>query len=317
MTGLLDSVRRTALLLLMIAAPLASAAPAPLLQLDVTHAGSRLVSAGERGQVLYSDDQGRHWQAAEVQTWQMLTALYFPDPQHGWAVGHDAQILATHDGGLHWGLQFQDPQRQAPLLDVWFKDSHRGFAVGAYGALLGTTDGGAHWQDLGDTLDNEDQLHLNAITATGDGTLFIVGEAGLMLRSTDSGEHWQRLASPYEGSLFGVLATAEPRTLLVYGLRGHLYRSTDAGDSWQAIEVADAHAGLAGGSLQNDGSLVLVGNAGSVLRSVDGGRSFSLLQRPDRQALSAVTGTADGHLVLAGQGGLQRATATGASLEQP
>lgn len=317
MTGFLDSVRKAPLLLLMLTMPWAYAAPAALPQLDVTHAGSRLVSAGDRGQILYSDDQGRRWQAAQVQTWQMLTALYFVDAQHGWAVGHDAQILATTDGGLHWGLQFQDPARQAPLLDVWFKDTQRGFAVGAYGALLGTTDGGAHWQDLGDTLDNEDQLHLNAIAATGDGTLFIVGEAGLLFRSTDNGEHWQRLASPYEGSLFGVVATAQPSSLVIYGLRGHLYRSTDAGDTWQAIDVPGARAGLAGGSLQSDGSLVLVGNAGSVLRSVDGGRTFTLFQRPDRQALSGVTGTADGALVLAGQDGVQRVAASGASLEQP
>jgi photosystem II stability/assembly factor-like uncharacterized protein len=43
--------------------------------------------------------------------------------------------------------------------------------------------------------------------------------------------------SPYEGSLFGVIGTAQPNTLLAYGLRGNLFRSTDFGDSWQPIEL--------------------------------------------------------------------------------
>jgi len=288
------------------------ASQATLLQLDVTHAGNRLISVGDRGSVLYSDDQGRHWQPSPtVPSQQLLTALYFVDADHGWTVGHDAQILATQDGGVHWTLQFEDPGRQAPLLDVWFQDREHGLAVGAYGALLQTDDGGAHWQDRSDTLDNPEQLHLNAIAAVKSGGLFIVGEAGSLFRSTDQGRSWQRLPLDYDGSLFGILATAQANTLLVYGLRGHLYRSADNGDSWQTISLPGAPPSLSGGSVQADGSLVLVGDAGSVLRSTDDGRTFSLIQRADRLAQAGVTGTADGALVLVGQGGVLRASASG------
>src|SRR5471030_2586830 len=69
------------------------------LLLDVTHAGTRLVTVGERGHILYSDDQGKDWTQAKVPSRQLLTALYFVDDKHGWAVGHDAQILASSDGG--------------------------------------------------------------------------------------------------------------------------------------------------------------------------------------------------------------------------
>lgn len=291
----------------------AHASQAPLLQLDVTHAGNRLVSVGDRGSVLYSDDQGRQWRASSaVPSQQLLTALYFVDADHGWAVGHDAQILATQDGGVHWTLQFEDPSRQAPLLDVWFQDREHGVAIGAYGALVSTEDGGAHWQDHSDTLDNPEQLHLNAITSAKGGALFIVGEAGSLFRSTDQGRVWQRLPLDYQGSLFGVLATAQVNTLLIYGLRGHVYRSTDNGDHWQAIMLPGDQPSLSGGSLQADGSLVLVGDAGRVLRSTDDGRTFSLIQRPDRLALAGVTGTADGALILVRQDGVLRASASGA-----
>ncbi|MCT6967273.1 WD40/YVTN/BNR-like repeat-containing protein, partial [Salmonella enterica] len=80
-----------------------------------------------------------------------------------WAVGHDAQILASVDGGATWAQQYQDLQREAPLLDVWFNDANHGLAVGAYGALIETTDGGKTWEDVSERLDNEDQFHLNAI----------------------------------------------------------------------------------------------------------------------------------------------------------
>ncbi|UQS87984.1 YCF48-related protein [Pseudomonas chlororaphis subsp. piscium] len=288
------------------------------LMLDVVHAGSRLVAVGDRGHILYSDDQGQTWTQAKVPTRQLLTAVYFVDAQHGWAVGHDAQVLASEDGGLTWTKQFEDLKREAPLLDVWFQDTNNGFAVGAYGALLATTDGGKHWEDASDRLDNEDQYHLNAIAAVKDSGLFIVGEQGSMFRSADWGQTWERLEGPYEGSFFGVIGTAQPATLLAYGLRGNLYRSTDFGSTWEQVELKAARGslefGLSGATLLDDGSLVIVGNGGSVVRSTDNGLTFSVYNRPDRISLAAVTAAGNGNLILAGQGGVRSTSSNGADL---
>lgn len=288
------------------------------LLLEIAHAGSRLVVVGDRGHILYSDDQGKNWVQAQVPARQLLTAVHFVDARHGWAVGHDALILASEDGGQTWQTQFEDPQREAPLLDVWFKDARNGFAVGAYGTLLATGDGGRNWQDIGERLDNEDQYHLNGIAWVKDAGLFIVGEAGSMFRSTDDGLNWEKLEGPYQGSLFGVTGTAQASTLLVYGLRGNLFRSTDFGDSWTKIDLVAARGpldfSLANATLLGDGSLVLVGNGGSVLRSSDDGRSFMVFNRPDRISLAGVTVNDQGNLVLVGQGGVHLSTPTGAEL---
>eukprot|EP01133_Synstelium_polycarpum_P000304 gene304-360_t len=237
------------------------------LMIDVVHAGKRLVAVGDRGHILYSDDQGATWTQAKVPTRQLLTAVFFADDQHGWAVGHDAQILATTDGGVTWTQQFQDLKREAPLLDVWFKDASNGFAVGAYGALIETTDGGKTWDDVSDRLDNEDQYHLNAIAQVKDAGLFIVGEQGSMFRSHDEGQTWEKLEGPYEGSLFGVIGTAQAQTLLAYGLRGNLFRSTDFGSTWEPVELNATRGalefGLSGATLLDDGSIVVVGNGGT------------------------------------------------------
>lgn len=288
------------------------------LLLDVSSAGKRLVAVGDRGHILYSDDQGRSWVQARVPTRQMLTALYFIDAQRGWAVGHDAVILATRDGGETWVKQFEELEREAPLLDVWFRDAEHGFAIGAYGALLETLDGGKTWDDVSDRLDNEDAYHLNGIAAIRDSGLYIVGEMGVMFRSADWGETWETIEEmPYEGSLFGVTGTQQGGVVLAYGLRGHLFRSTDFGDSWQQIplESSDSGAlefGLAGASVLEDGAIVVVGHGGTVLRSEDGGRSFGLFNRPDRLSLAAVAAGDKGQLVLVGQGGVRLATSTGA-----
>ncbi|MCK9238696.1 MAG: YCF48-related protein [Thiopseudomonas sp.] len=290
------------------------------LLLDITHAGQRIVAVGERGHVLYSDDEGKTWQQAKVPTQQLLTAVYFVDAQQGWAVGHDALILHTTDGGLTWAQQYQDLELEAPLLDIWFADQHTGFAVGAYGTLLHTQDGGQHWESINEALDNESGYHLNAITAVKDAGIFIVGEMGSMFRSTDLGASWETLTSPYEGSLFGVQATAQENTLLVYGLRGHVFRSADFGDSWQRIELRGANGplefGLADSSLLADGTVFIVGHGGSVLRSTDAGQSFSIYNRTDRLSLAGVTDTQGGNLILIGQHGIHLSSPTGAALQE-
>lgn len=297
-----------------------SAKASRTLLLDVAHAGARLVVVGDHGHILLSDDQGSTWSQARVPTRQLLTAVFFVDEQHGWAVGHDAQVLASSDGGKSWNKQFEDLKREAPLLDVWFKDLDNGLAIGAYGLLLSTVDGGRHWEDVSDRLDNEDQYHLNGITQVKDAGLFIVGEAGSMFRSRDEGQNWEKIAGPYQGSLFGVIGTAQPSTLLAYGLRGNLFRSSDFGDSWQPIELKGARGplefGLASATLLADDSLVLVGNGGSVMRSTDDGETFAVFNRPDRISLAGVTGNPQGNLILVGQGGVRIASPTGAETTQ-
>ena len=283
---------------------------ASTLLLDVASAGSRLVAVGQRGHIIYSDDQGKTWVQAKVPSRVLLTAVFFADDSHGWAVGHDAQILATTDAGATWTLQFEDPVRESPLIDVWFESLEHGIAVGAYGTLLETRDGGKSWEDVGSLLDNEEGAHLNSIIQVKDGGLLIAGEMGLIFRSKDDGQTWETVESPYEGSLFGALPLNQSRSLLVFGLRGSVFRSTDFGDSWQQIRMPEDGSepfkfGMAGAAHLPDGSVVLVGNGGSVAVSHDDGLSFNVLHMADRQPLSSVVAGPDGQLVTVGQAGVQ------------
>ena len=213
---------------------------APFLLLDAALAGSRIVAVGERGYVLLSDDAGRTWRPVRTPLQATLTAVYFADDKSGWAVGHDAVILHTEDGGESWRIQDYAPDLQSPLLDVWFADAKQGLAIGAYGLFLETWDGGETWSSR---QISEDDAHHNAIVEAVDGRLYIAGEYGRILRSSDRGETWRALASPYEASFFGILAPPDG-TLLVFGLRGRAYRSEDGGTTWGTVVTEALGAGV-------------------------------------------------------------------------
>ncbi len=321
----------------------AAAVIAPLaahsLLLDVQRLGDgRVVAVGERGHVLISQDAGASWQQSSAPAGATLTALYFADAQHGWAVGHDEVILRTVDGGASWSLAHYAPEREQPLLGVWFDAAGRGLAVGAYSTVYRSSDGGATWsvasfepqplpapgrvpappatkgqapakakgegeamrQDAGAV-----QPHLTAIDADSRGRIYVTAEAGHLYRSDDGGGHWFALPAPYEGSFFGVLPL-DGDTLLAFGLRGHLYRSDDAGRSWQQL-ASGTTALLAGAARLPGGMIVIAGLEGVVLVSQDGGHSFRVHQEPDRMGFDAVAGVPDG-IVVCGEAGARRLT---------
>jgi photosystem II stability/assembly factor-like uncharacterized protein len=273
------------------------------LMLAATRAGDRLVAVGERGHILLSDDNGKSWRQVPVPANAALTGVSFIDARQGWAVGHDAVILHTVDGGESWKLQHADPELEQPLMDVLFTDASHGVAVGAYGLYLETSDGGASWNDR---KISDDDFHFNAIIAPTPETRLLVGEAGTLFHSTDAGVTWQPIESPYDGSFFDALALG-PQSFLIYGLQGHIYRTDDAGASWVKVESGTT-AGLMGGTVLADGTVELVGAQGAILTSRDGGRSFSISKRPDRVALADIVQAGNGTVILLGEAGPLPAT---------
>ena len=269
------------------------------LLLDAQTAGHVLFAVGAYGHILRSGDDGRTWEVAAVPTQATLTAICFPDGRHGWAVGHDAQILHSDDGGHSWTRQYQGPDLDSPLLSVLFLDSQTGFAVGAYGQFLATADGGQHWTARRII---EQDRHFNRISAGPTGTLYIAGEQGTLLRSADRGATWQAMAAPYNGSFYGVLPLGA-RTLLAYGLRGRIFRSEDDGASWQLVPVAPQGV-LATAVRLRDGIIVIGGAARTFVVSRDNGRSFTAWAAPLTTPVAALAATADGRLLAFGEAGL-------------
>jgi len=269
--------------------------------LDGVLTDGRAVVVGERGHILFSDDKGVTWTQAQVPTIATLTGVFFHDENLGWAVGHDAVILRTIDGGEDWERVYFAPEEERPLLDVWFADEKTGFAVGAYGFFLATQDGGTTWTSK---MISEDDWHLNQVKVSDTGRLYIAAEAGMIYRSDDQGLTWKSLPSPYEGSFFGALPLGGD-TVLLFGLRGNLFRSENAGETWQQINTS-TKAILNSGLRLPDGRIFIVGLGGAVLVSRDGGQTFTLKQQPDRKGILSALFIENNELMLVGQGGVKK-----------
>ena len=272
------------------------------LLLGAASAGDAVLAVADRGFILRSTDNGATWVQQNSSVNVMLTAVHMTSATVGWAVGHDATILNTVDGGVTWNVKLQDAKLETPLFDIWFENAAHGIAVGAYGLLEETTDGGVTWQER---RISQDEPHLYTITATADGALFTVGELGSIFKSTDHGATWALLQSPYKGTFFGALALKDGG-LLVYGLRGNLFRSDDGGQRWAAL-ATDTEASLIGATQRADGTVVVVGLSGTVLTSGNG-KTFRRTTRADREALTGAVDAA-GKLLVFGEKGVRALTA--------
>lgn len=301
-------------------------------------AGKRIVSVGQRGHILYSDDNGRSWQQARVPVSSDLVAVSFPTPVQGWAVGHDGIVLHTADSGANWTIQLdgrrvgalmmeqlraraakgelgsaEDADKlldeagriaaqgaENPFLDVWFADARHGFIVGAFNLIFETVDGGQSWSSWFERTENPERLHLYGVRGVGN-DIYITGEQGLVLKLDQAAGRFRAVTTPYKGTYFGVVGTGS--AVIVYGLRGNAYRSTDQGAHWTPIDTG-IQEGITGGATFGAQGLALVSQAGSVLLSQDGGLHFApyRLTKPSPASAVAVAGET---LVTAGALGVK------------
>jgi len=269
------------------------------LLLDAQVVDHTVVAVGAGGHILLSKDDGISWELARVPTFTTITGVHFPDRLHGWAVGHDATILHSEDGGLTWSVQYQGPDLQVSFLDVCFLDSQTGFVSGAYGQFLATNDGGRTWTPR--HVIDEDYF-LNRITAGPTGTLYLAGEHGTLLRSTDRGSTWTPIRSAYDGSFYGILPLG-PKTLLAYGLRGRIYRSEDDGGTWQPAP-SDQHGLLATAVCLRNGTVIMAGQARLFAVSRDEGRSFAPWAPGLTTGVAELVQTSAGTLLAVGEAGV-------------
>ena len=274
------------------------------LLLDGARVGSDVVAVGERGTILYSTDQAATWQRAAAPTRATLTGVSFapvPPPQsvrQGWAVGHEAVILATSDAGRTWVRQFQGENLQESFLDVLALDGQRAIAVGAYGLYYATADGGKTW--IRRKIRDED-AHLNRISRGPTGSLYLAGESGTLIRSTDDGATWTPIRAPYEGSFYGILPL-DRRTLIAHGLRGHIFRSVDDGATWVAVPAPNPGLLAAGLQLKSN-HLILAGQARTLLVSRDYGKTFAASDRALPTGLAELLELANGRFLTLGEAG--------------
>ncbi|MBL9202671.1 MAG: hypothetical protein JNL39_19315 [Opitutaceae bacterium] len=288
---------------LMVALAIGRAAPPPprTLLLDAALSGADVVAVGERGAIVRSSDNGRTWDVVACPARATLTGVAFATlaaPRTGWAVGHDAVILGTTDGGQTWAKSFQGENPNDSFLDVIALDAQRAIAVGAYGLFVTTANAGKTWSKK---KISDDDVHLNRISRAARGTLYLAGERGTLLRSTDQGLTWTKISAPYEGSFYGILPL-DRGALLAHGLRGHVFHSADDGVNWRAVP-APAPALVATAVRLRGGTTVFAGQSRTLFFNHAPGSALTASPTPPGQAIAELLELPDGQLLGVGEAG--------------
>ncbi|GGF66258.1 WD40/YVTN/BNR-like repeat-containing protein [Alteromonas lipolytica] len=304
------------------------------LQLGLARAGNRLVSVGERGVILFSEDEGNSWtQAKSVPVSVTLTAVTFSDPLNGWAAGHSGVILATTDGGNTWQIQLdgfkaaelamaeaesliaagdergERAKRNAgylikegadkPILDVYFANPADGWAIGAYGLAFATNDGGENWYSIIARLPNPAGKHLYKVVRSAN-ELIILGEQAAVFSSADNGQVFESLDTPYYGSFFDGLLL-EDGTRLLYGLRGNVWRQKKGKGRWKRIKLG-SEVTLTSGLVSKDGQILLADQSGQLFVSSDAAKTFSLMGQAPFGGITDIIEANNGYAVSTARG---------------
>ena len=279
------------------------------LLIDIARAGERLVAVGERGHVLYSDDSGQRWVQAPVPVSVMLTAVWFVDARHGWAVGHDGMVIATDDGGASWRLQRDGLAEQEAVDRAALEQAQRELA-----ALEESGADAAALEEARLALEEaEDSAGQPAYASPLMDVWFAdaqngiaVGAYGSYLHTSDGGRSWihdkARIDNPDDLHYYAIASGGAGR-LLVVGESGSMFRSRDGGASWEAL--SHAYEGTLFGALAfTPGDTVCAfGLQGTVLVSPDFGDTWQRLDSPTESVLAGGTIVQGGEAVIVGNVG--------------
>ncbi|KEF32896.1 MAG: photosystem I reaction center subunit IV [Gammaproteobacteria bacterium] len=286
-------------------------APESLLN-DVVRAGDRIVAVGERGHIIYSDDEGQSWTQAQVPVSVTLTGIDFSSDAKGWAVGHSGVVLHSEDAGANWEIQLTGI-RAAELAIASQEDAIADMEARVEAAPEDEK-GDLEWalDDLYFSLENmQADLDIGPVNPFldvwfGDNDNgFVVGAYGMLFHTKDGGETWQdwapKLENPQKFHLNSVTRVAGGAMVIV-GEAGQIHVSVDGGDTWERREspYPGSLFGVIGTGRVNE--ILAFGLRGTLMFSSDLGKSWSMVNTGSTATLN--DGMAeDDRVVLVGNGG--------------
>jgi photosystem II stability/assembly factor-like uncharacterized protein len=169
-------------------------------------------------------DGGRTWARKALPN---ILSLHFTDARNGWAIGKDAIMLRTTDGGEEWstvpgmemliGLPVESSNYNFGFRDIFFLDPQHGWMIGNFddrdrsniGGLFVTSDGGQSWKRIPLTMRTERSSgrftpgSLHSVRFTDVNTGSVTGEMYdgegrffFVLHTRDGGKSWEQFRTP-------------------------------------------------------------------------------------------------------------------------
>lgn len=287
-------------------------APEKLLN-DADRAGERIVAAGERGHIIFSDDNGDSWTQGEVPVSVTLTAVDFGSETHGWAVGHSGVVLHSQDAGETWDLQLtgigaaelaiETRQEQIEAMEARIEQAPEEEV------------GDLEWEleDLVFSLENiQSDLEIGPVNPFLDVWFenenhgFVVGAYGMILRTTDGGQSWKdkgpQLDNPRSFHLNSITQITGG-ALVIVGEAGQIFVSVDNGETWERREspYEGSLFGVLGTGSVNE--ILAFGLRGNTFKSTDLGKNWKVVPNEGGTTLNDGAVADDGRIILVGNSG--------------
>jgi len=256
---------------------------------------------GGMGVILTTDDGGNTWRHQLDATAAWLSAVYFIDPSHGWAVGEYGTVIRTQDGGNTW-TQMRNVPTPAWLNGVHFVDQQRGWAVGRYETILKTEDGGQTWTHQETPTPHRPfslPMAYEAVRFASDREGWIVGEHGNIFHTDDGGKTWSKEAIDLPESVLDLvnisdLTTTQNGNAWAVSPVGVLVRSPDRGGATWRLSKTGVPAWLRCVSFIDDHNGWVAGDRNTVIRTTDGGKTWTL-QRDSGRRMGLLYATPHDH----------------------
>ncbi|MCI0487696.1 MAG: YCF48-related protein [Blastocatellia bacterium] len=246
-------------------------------------------------EVLQTTDGGQTWRQIPDQFKNKVRSVWFVDPQQGWALTIDRDILRTRDGGLTWALQrkagtiklklignLRDPVIDQPeqIDHIYFIDGARGWAWGGGrkdeyteqpGVFLTTIDGGEHWNQVPYPFEQDastifflDAKH--AWASTNDGGFY---------KTEDGGLNWTRLETKLPELVCRSIFFTDENTGWIVGRSGRIAKTEDGGRTWKKMYKIKDEFVVRDIFFTDRNQGWAVGDKGVILYTPDGGDSWA------------------------------------------
>ena len=281
--------------------------------MDVVKVDSRIVAVGERGHILYSDNECKGWIQAEVPVSVTLTAVFFPTYDQGWAVGYDGVVLHTEDGGKTWKKQldgaqinklvFNQVKQMVNAKNDLLADPKAGFTEEERENMeIETEDLGYLLKDVESALKEGPCQPLMDLWFKNDKEGIIVGVYGIILSTKDGGNTWQPILDRIDNALGShyYSITRSGDDLFIAGETGILYRSEDFGQSWHRLgsPYEGSYFGIVGDP--SGGFVTAFGLRGHIYYSLDRGETWTPSSTNREVSLSGGDLLSDGSVCVMG-----------------
>lgn len=260
-------------------------------------------------QIYYSTDSGSSWTPVQAIDGTGLVKFEFISSTVGFAVGVNASLYTTGNGGASWSAVAGDGTINTfNVRSLSCSDVNTCLAAVEGGSrILRTIDGGATWTVL--TASSRPIFAVGFTSAT---RAVAVGADGASVSTDDAGANWASLNSEVLGSYSSIHADSSSSAVL-YGVGTGLARTVDSGASWKAITT------LASGAVR-DATFptamrgYVLDSRNQLTRSDDGGITWKVLDLAGARPQSLLA-TSEQTLLLVGDKGIRRSSNAGLSFK--